>query len=213
MAIISGFVSKYHFWKEQFFFVRVSDTSVEASAIPVFRTGWGRRGILDYERLLCLVLKMFDPYTLDFRFTVSNNFYRVPEGFLTVRELLRRCPCFWANFTPKRVRCAVLLHHSRFQPDLPIEEGLESSMDGFIPYVPRTKRDRSKPCKDKHPMVDEDAVDGQLSPDNILKDYLDIQFNLDGLLEFDFPPTEGGSGEVPEFSKAARMVNGVGSHL
>ena len=62
-------------------------------------------------------------------------------------------------------------------------------------------------------MVDEDAVDGQLSPDNILKDYLDSQFNLDGLLEFDFPPTEGGSGEVPEFSKAARMVNGVGSHL
>ena len=46
-------------------------------------------------------------------------------------------------------------------------------MDGFIPYVPRTKKDRSKPCKDKHIMVDEDVVDGQFSPDNILKDYLD----------------------------------------
>ncbi|KAL0678404.1 hypothetical protein Bca4012_006385 [Brassica carinata] len=70
-------------------------------------------------------------------------------------------------------------------------------------------------------MLDEDVVDGQLSPDNILKDYLDSQaggssgeqFNLDGLFEFDFPPTEGGSNEVPDFSKAARMVIGVGSHL
>ncbi|KAF3485899.1 hypothetical protein F2Q69_00054816 [Brassica cretica] len=65
-------------------------------------------------------------------------------------------------------------------------------------------------------MVDEDVVDGQISPDNILKDYLDSQaggssseqFNLEGLFEFDFPPTEGGSSEVPEFTKAARMVNG-----
>ena len=94
-------------------------------------------------------------------------------------------------------------------------------MDGFIPYVPWTKRDRSKPRKDKHLMVDEDVVDGKLSPDNLLKDYLDSQvggssseqFNLDGLFEFDFTPTEGGSNEVPDFSKAARMVNGVGSHL
>ncbi|WZZ89065.1 hypothetical protein YC2023_117644 [Brassica napus] len=89
-------------------------------------------------------------------------------------------------------------------------------MDGFIPYVPWTKRDRSKPRKDKHLMVDEDVVDGKLSPDNLLKDYLDSQvggssseqFNLDGLFEFDFTPTEGGSNEVPDFSKAARMVNG-----
>ncbi|KAF2589212.1 hypothetical protein F2Q70_00038981 [Brassica cretica] len=44
MAIISGFVSKYCVWKEQFFFVRVSDASVEASAIPIFRTGWGTKG-------------------------------------------------------------------------------------------------------------------------------------------------------------------------
>ncbi|KAH0898823.1 hypothetical protein HID58_048391, partial [Brassica napus] len=47
-------------------------------------------------------------------------------------------------------------------------------------------------------------------------DYLDSQaggssseqFNIEGLLEFDFPPTEGGSSEVPEITKAARMVNG-----
>nr|VDD50942.1 unnamed protein product [Brassica oleracea] len=183
MAIISEFISKYHFWKEQFFFVRVSDASVEASSIPVFRTGWGKK---------------------------------VPEGLLTVRELLRGRPCFWADFSPKRVRRAVALYRSRFQLDLSTEEGSESSMDGFIPYVPQTKRDRSKPRKDKHLMVDEDVVDGQLSPDNILKDYLDSQavgssveqFNLDGLFEFDFPPTDGGSNEVPDFSKAARMVSG-----
>ncbi|KAF3543445.1 hypothetical protein DY000_02007319 [Brassica cretica] len=43
MAIISGFVSKYRVWKEKFFFVCVSDASVEASAIPIFRTGWGTK--------------------------------------------------------------------------------------------------------------------------------------------------------------------------
>ena len=48
-------------------------------------------------------------------------------------------------------------------------------MDGFIPYVPQTKRDRSKPRKDKHTMVDKDVVDRQFSFDNILKDYLDSQ--------------------------------------
>nr|VDC96520.1 unnamed protein product [Brassica oleracea] len=49
MAIILGFVSKYHFWKEHFFFVRVRDTSVEASTIPIFRTGWGTKGIPNFE--------------------------------------------------------------------------------------------------------------------------------------------------------------------
>ncbi|KAF3535939.1 hypothetical protein F2Q69_00022744 [Brassica cretica] len=97
------------------------DTSVEESAIPVFRTRWGQR--------------------------VSNTLNQVPEGFLTIRELFRRRTCFWADFTPKRVRRAVALHHSRFQPDLPIEEGSESNMDGFIPYVPRTKRDSDEDLK------------------------------------------------------------------
>ncbi|KAF3561277.1 hypothetical protein DY000_02016618 [Brassica cretica] len=121
---------------EQFFFVRVSDASVETSAILVFTTGWGKRSIPDSERLLSLL-----------------------------------------------VRRAAALYHSRFQPDLPTEEGSE------------TKRDRSKARKDKHLMVVEDAVDGQLSPDNILKDYLDSQ--------------AGESNEVPDSSKAARMVNGA----
>ncbi|KAL0815623.1 hypothetical protein Bca101_072067 [Brassica carinata] len=125
---------------------------------------------------------------------LSTTFYQVPEGLPTVRELLRGRPCFWADFSPKRVRRAVGLYRSRFRPNMPTKEGSESSMDGFIPYVPRTKKDRSKPCKDKHIMVDEDVVDGQFSPDNILKDYLDSQ--------------AGGSNEVLDFSKAARMVNG-----
>ena len=90
---------------------------------------------------------------------MSAAFYRVPEGLLPVWELLRGRPCFWAEFSPKRVRRAVGLYHSRFQPDMPTKEGSESSMDGFVPYVPRTKRDRSKPRKDKHIMVDEDVVD------------------------------------------------------
>ena len=71
-------------------------------------------------------------------------------------------------------------------------------MDWFIPDAPRMKRDRSKPRKDKHLLVDEDVVDGQISPDNLLKDYLDSQaggssgeqFNLDGLFEFDFDTTQ-----------------------
>ncbi|KAH0862807.1 LOW QUALITY PROTEIN: hypothetical protein HID58_080018, partial [Brassica napus] len=103
----------------------------------------------------------------------STIFYQVPEGLLTVRELLRGHPCFWANFSPKRVRRDVALYRSRFQPYLPTEEGSESSMDG-------------------------QAGGGSGE-----------QFNLDGLSELDFPPTEGGSNEVPDFSKAARMVNGA----
>uniref|UniRef100_A0A0D3EAA4 Uncharacterized protein n=1 Tax=Brassica oleracea var. oleracea TaxID=109376 RepID=A0A0D3EAA4_BRAOL len=214
MAIISEFVSKYHFWKEQFFLVRVSDASVEASASPMFRTGWGKKLFL-IPNVYYLWFRRCLIFT-GFFFLVSVTFYPVPEGSLTVRELLRGRPCFWADFSPKWIRRSVTLYRSRFQTNLPTEGGSESSMDGFIPYVPWAKRDRSKPRKDKHLMVDEDVVDGKLSPDNLLKDYLDSQvggssseqFNLDGSFEFDFTPTEGGSNEVPDFSKAARMVNG-----
>ena len=31
-------------------------------------------------------------------FLVSDALYRVPEGLLNVRELLRGRPCFWENF-------------------------------------------------------------------------------------------------------------------
>ncbi|KAF3555772.1 hypothetical protein F2Q69_00013646 [Brassica cretica] len=103
-------------------------------------------------------------------------------------------------------------------PDLPIEEGAESSMDGFVPYEATVERERSRPRKEKHVIVDDDAVVGQSSPtDNILRDYLNSQaggsgsdqIDLDELLDFDFPSAEGESSEVPEFTKASRMVNGV----
>ncbi|KAL0826888.1 hypothetical protein Bca101_050565 [Brassica carinata] len=161
-----------------------SDASVEASAIPIFRTGWGTKG---------------------------------SQGTAHSSRVLMPASMLLGGIFPMRVRRAIALYRFRFQPDLPTEEGSESSMDGYIPYVPRTKRDRWKPRRDKHITVDEDVVDRQFYPDNILKDYLDSQaggsndeqFNLDGLSEFDFPPTIGGSEEVSDFSKAARMVDGV----
>ncbi|KAF3597847.1 hypothetical protein DY000_02021626 [Brassica cretica] len=86
----------------------------------------------------------------------------------------------------------------------------------------RPSRVRARPLRSDQawlvhgPICHTRACPWLLSPDNILKDYLDSQagggggeqFNLDGLSEFDFPPTEGGSNEVPDFSKAARMVSG-----
>ncbi|XP_013628304.1 PREDICTED: uncharacterized protein LOC106334547 [Brassica oleracea var. oleracea] len=177
MTIITEFVSNNHDWKEHFFFVRVNDASVEVKGIPIFRTRWGRKGL----------------------------------GI--ARDLLRGGPSFWAMFTPKRVRRAVALHHSQFQPDLPVEEGSESSMDGFVMCEVRARTEKSRSRKDKHVIIDDDVADGQCFLDNILRNYLNSeaggsggeQINLDGLLDFDFPPAEGGSSEVPKFTKTSRM--------
>ncbi|KAF3533913.1 hypothetical protein DY000_02041547 [Brassica cretica] len=127
-----------------------------------------------------------------------------PEGLRISRNLLRGGPSIWATFAPKRVRHAVALHHSRFQPDLPVEEMSELSMDGFVPCEVRAKRERSSQLG---------GSGGE-------------QINLDGLLDFDFPPAKGGdltqitirsellsqirggSSKVQEFTKASRMVNG-----
>ncbi|CDY18292.1 BnaC09g30420D [Brassica napus] len=43
MAIIAGFVSNYHDWKNFFFYVRIDNASVEESCIPILRTTWGRK--------------------------------------------------------------------------------------------------------------------------------------------------------------------------
>ncbi|KAF3584981.1 hypothetical protein F2Q69_00030362 [Brassica cretica] len=144
MTIISGFLSNFHDWKDHFFFVRVNDTSVEAGVIPIFRTRWGRK--------------------------VTNPLPPTPDGLRTVRYLLLSGSSFWALFTPKRVRRAVALHHFWFRPDLPVEEGAESSMDGFVLYVALAERERSRPRKDKHVIVDDDVAVGQGYPtENILK--------------------------------------------
>ncbi|KAF3580473.1 hypothetical protein DY000_02031244 [Brassica cretica] len=187
MAIVKGLASNFHSWKKNFIFVCVNNASVEESCIPMFRTRWGRK--------------------------VMNPLPSTLDDLLTVRDLLYGGPFKWASFTPKRVRRAVALHRSRLQPDLPVEEGAESSMDMFVPV----ERVRSRTRKDKYVIVDDDVAVGQGSPtDNILRDYLNIQaggsggdrIDLNELLDFDFPPTEGGSGKVPEFTKASRMVNG-----
>ncbi|CDY15025.1 BnaCnng04280D [Brassica napus] len=138
MVIITGFMSNYHSWKKHFFFVRVNNTSVEENCIPIFRTRWVRK--------------------------VTNPLPPTPDGLRTVRDLLRGGPFFWAMFSLKRVCGIVTLHRSRFQPDLPVEEGAESSMDGFVPYEAPVARERSRPHKDKHVIVDNDAVVGKALP-------------------------------------------------
>ncbi|KAF2567878.1 hypothetical protein F2Q68_00025483 [Brassica cretica] len=89
MAIIAGFVSNYHDWKNFFFYVRIDNASVEESCIPILRTTWGRK--------------------------VTNPFPPTPNSLCTFRDLLRGGEFYWASFTPKRVHHAVVLHRSRFQ--------------------------------------------------------------------------------------------------
>ncbi|KAF3602317.1 hypothetical protein F2Q69_00035297 [Brassica cretica] len=213
MTIITEFVSNNHDWKEHFFFVRVNDASVEENDIPIFRTRRGRKGIPDR------VSASFDfddvrSYVLVFHFADTNPLPPNLEVLRIARDLLRGGPSFWPMFTPKRVRRAVTLHHSRFQPDLPVEEGSESSMDGFVMCEVRARTEKSRSRKDKHVIIDDDVADGQCFLGNILRNYLNSeaggsggeQINLDGLLDFDFPPAEGGSSEVPKFTKTSRMA-------
>ncbi|KAF3541339.1 hypothetical protein F2Q69_00021867 [Brassica cretica] len=155
-AIIVDFVN-YRVWTQPFFFVRIISASVEESYIPVLRTTWGRREI--------------------------NPLPPVPEGLTTIIGLLRSGDFYWG--TPKRVRRIVVLHRSRFQPDLPIEEEEdESSMDGFVPSG------------------------GGCFPDTLVGDYFDGEpFDLEELLGSNPPEAEGGSVKGPEFTKASWLVN------
>ncbi|KAF2564937.1 hypothetical protein F2Q70_00017406 [Brassica cretica] len=97
-----------------------------------------------------------------------------------------------------------------FIPDLPVEEGEESSMDGFVPHEAPAERRGSRTHKDKHIAVDDDGSDEECFPEDILGDYLNcgVSIDLDELLGSDVPVAEGGSGKGPEFTKASRMVNG-----
>ncbi|KAF2610452.1 hypothetical protein F2Q70_00011737 [Brassica cretica] len=142
--------------------------------------------------------------------SLTNPLPPTPDGLYIVRDLLRGGPFFWATFTPKRVHRAVALHRSRFQPDLPVKEGAESSMDRFVPYEAPAERERSRTRKDKHIAVDDDAADGECFPENFLGDYLNSGelIDLDELLGSDFHVAERGSDKGPKFTMASRMVNG-----
>ncbi|KAL0749707.1 hypothetical protein Bca101_031710 [Brassica carinata] len=104
-------------------------------------------------------------------------------------------PSFWATILGLFwVRRTVALHHSQFRPDLPVKEGSESSMDGFVPCEVLVRKEKLRSRKEKHVITNDDVADGQCFADNILRDYLDSQvgescgeqINLDELLDFDF---------------------------
>ncbi|KAF2563176.1 hypothetical protein F2Q70_00017294 [Brassica cretica] len=181
IAIIAGFVLNYHDWKKFLFFVRIDNASVEESCIPILRTRW-----------------------------VTNPLPPTPDGLCTLRDLLRSGVSYWASFTPKRVHHAVALHCFQFRPDLPVEEGKESSMEGFIPWEAPAERRRSRTCKDKHIAVDGDAAGVKFFPEYILGDYLNRgePIDIDGLLRSDVLAAEGGFSKGTHFTKASRMVNG-----
>ncbi|KAF3539237.1 hypothetical protein F2Q69_00022897 [Brassica cretica] len=70
-----------------------------------------------------------------------------------------------ATYTPKRVRRAVALHRSRFQPDLPNEEEEdELRMDGFVRCEAPLEREMSRNHKDKQIVVDDDEAGGAAFP-------------------------------------------------
>ncbi|KAF3556581.1 hypothetical protein F2Q69_00013639 [Brassica cretica] len=163
MAIITGFMSNYHSWKKHFFFDCVNNTSVEENCIPIFRTRWVRKGTPDWIYANFCFDDIRSYYFFP-RFAVINPLPPTSDGLRTIRDLLRGGPLFWAMFSLKRVRRVVALHRSHFQPDLPVEEGAESSMDGFVPYEAPVARERSRPHKDKHVIVDNDAVVGKPLP-------------------------------------------------
>ena len=210
IAIIAGFVLNYHDWKKFLFFVRVDNASLEESCIHILRNRWGRKDIFDWLH----VSFGFDDirfHAFVSLFAVTNPLPPTPDGLCTLRDLLRSGVSYWASFTPKRVHHAVALHCSRFRPELPVEEGKESSMEGFIPCEAPAERRRSRTCKDKHIAVDGDAAGVKFFPEYILGDYLNRgePIDIDGLLGSDVPAPEGGSSKGPEFTKASRIVNGA----
>ncbi|WZZ60223.1 hypothetical protein YC2023_060330 [Brassica napus] len=137
----------------------------------------------------------------------SNPFPPASDGLNTIIGLLCSGDFYWATFTPKRVRHAVALNRSRFQPDLPIEEEDEPSMDGFIPCEAPVERSRNR--KSKHIVVDDDEVGGGCFPETLVGNYFDGElFDLEELLGSNPPEAEVGSDKGPEFTKASRLVNG-----
>ena len=79
--------------------VRVSDASVEASTIPIFRTGWGKKGIPDSERLLSLVSTMSD-LQLCFFFSV-RHFLSGSRGIAHCSRVIRRTSILLGGLFPE----------------------------------------------------------------------------------------------------------------
>ena len=198
-AIIVDFVN-YRVWTHPFFFVRI-DVHLWKRAASPFQGPQGVGEVLSICYTLVLV-----PMTLD----LTNPFLVFAE--ITIIGLLRSGEFYWGTFTPKLVRHAVFLHRSRFQPDLPIEEEEdESSMDEFVPCKAPVERERSRNRKDKHIVIDDDEAGGGCFPETLVRNYFDGEsFDLEELLGSNPPEAEGGFVKGPEFTKASRLVSGVG---
>ncbi|KAF3536760.1 hypothetical protein F2Q69_00021858 [Brassica cretica] len=89
-------------------------------------------------------------------------------------------------------------------PDLPAEEDLDPSMDGYIPYDILVERERERSPKNKHVAVDEGDAAAD-SPD------LDAFFSSIGT-DFDPLLADGEAAESSQLKKASRMCN-MGLHL
>ncbi|KAL0723105.1 hypothetical protein Bca4012_037704 [Brassica carinata] len=74
------------------------------------------------------------------------------------------------------------------------------------------RREDEKPAKTKIIAVSDDiAADGQDFPGDLFRHYLNSgePVDLDELFDFEIPPADNGSNEVPYFAEASRTVNGV----
>ena len=169
-AIIAGFAPNYRVWMQFFFFFRIDNASVEESCIPILRTIRGRKGTFDRLHA-SFGFDNIQSYIPVSHFAVTNPLPPAPDGLTTIIGLLRSGEFYWALLTLKRVRRAVALHHFLFQPDLPVEEGDEPSMDGFVPCEAPIERERSRTRKDKHIAVEDDEAGGGCFPENLLGDY------------------------------------------
>ncbi|KAF3581886.1 hypothetical protein DY000_02030897 [Brassica cretica] len=174
MAIIKGFASNAHNFKKSDFFVRLDSASVAESCNPIFRCRWSRK--------------------------VTNPLPPFPEDLLVVRNLLRGGPYFWGYFSPKRVRLAVAYHRFRLQPDLPVEEELEPSMDDFVPNAEGERDELLRNFLD--------SQGSRSGTDKVnLSGFDTFDPNIDDFFEFGLPSAAGKSAELSQFRNASRMCN------
>ncbi|KAG2329940.1 hypothetical protein Bca52824_001120 [Brassica carinata] len=141
---------------------------------------------------------------------VNNPFHPIPDDLKNIRDFFLGERRFWAMFTPKRVRHAVFLHRSLFEPVFLVDEESGSSMDGFVPCKDRKEKAESGKRKDKGIAADNVSVEGQDFAGDIIKDYLNGSetVDLDEFFDFDLPANDK-SNETPEFAEASRTITGA----